>query len=727
MNTASNELIERVTAALAAGELVLHFQPKVNMRNGRVVGTEALLRWRHPELGMLPPADFLPQIEQNDLVVAIGRWVVDAALSQLDQWRRQGIRLTVGVNISARQLLAPTFLDDLRASLDRYPDISPETLELEILEAVALENMHQARGVIEACRDWGVRFALDNFGTGYVSLACLFEIPAEVLKIDRGFIADLLDDSDNQTLVESVIILAKLFRRVVMAQGVESAEQGLMLMRMGCDVAQGFFIARPMPASELPGWLADFRPDPQWLLWADIPWEMGDLPLLVAKYDHTIWVQRVLDYLDGDDLQLSMGELSDHHTCRFGRWYDQQGHDRYRQLPAFQEIEAIHRQVHQLGTEIVRLRDSGDLVWARELAEELRHARDSTLAHLDELQSSVVLEPVGQRMLHAHHISPDRAKQIRPHAASANSAYPAFKNGKPSVLIVDISPESSELLAGALASDYKIKFASGGEQALELASGEDRPDLVLLEVMLHDMDGFEVCRRLKENPATHGIPVIFITAKNEASDQTRAFNSGAIDYIAKPFVPSVVKARVHTHVSLMQRTNLLEAQAFLDALTGVPNRRRFDETFRHEWQRAARNLMPLSLLIIDVDHFKAFNDHYGHGAGDDCLQKIGQVLTHVDMRPGDFVARYGGEEFAVILPGCHAAGALTIAERIRAQVEALAVPHTHSSVAPYVTISVGVATVKPTQGGDPVELFQRADKALYRAKQQGRNQFQMAD
>lgn len=726
--------IERIAAALAAGEFRLYYQPKVNMRSGQVTGVEALLRWRHPERGMTLPGAFIPQIEHHDLIIGIGRWVIDTALNQLAEWRLQGIQLAVSVNVAARQLLHPDFLADLRISLNRHPDISPAQLELEILESAALDNTGQVRGVMEICRDWGMSFALDDFGTGYASLAYLRDIPAETLKIDRSFVTNLLNDSEDLILVEGVVGLAKAFRRVVVAEGVESAEQGLMLMRLGCDIAQGFGIARPMPADDLPAWLAAWRPDPQWKLWADIPWEMEDFPLLVAKYDHATWVRRVLDFLEGDRLQLGQKELTDHHKCRFGHWYDHQGQERYGHLPAFQELDPIHQKVHHLGPEIVRLKQLGEMDEAFLLARELSLTRDHILTLLDDLQRSVAHEPVGLRLYRER---PARAGEAVPLKPLAPSPLPlgVRRSSKPTILLVapDIAADSA--IPRELAADYELELLFGpqadlvprdGPQVLQRIQNQEPPDLILLALRLPGMDGFELCRHLKENPASRQIPIIFLADRDDAAEQTRCFNAGAVDYIGGTREAQVVAARVRNHINLKQRCDLLEAQASIDALTGVPNRRRFDETFRMEWRRAARNLLPLSLLMIDVDHFKAFNDHYGHGAGDECLRQVGRALLEAQLRPGDFVARYGGEEFAVILPGCHGAGAHTIGERIRSLVESLAMPHAHSSVSPHVTLSVGGATMKPAQCSDLSELFLRADAALYRAKQTGRNQVILA-
>lgn len=715
----SPQHVQRLAQALAQNELLLYYQPKVNMRTGKVVGVEALLRWQHPESGLLLPGVFLPQIENHDLIVDIGNWVIRQALAQIADWQRQHLNIHVSINIAARHLQRADFFETLQQCLAAEPGACPEQLEIEILESAALENTSHVQQVMDACRELGVSFSLDDFGTGYASLTYLRAIPAEVLKIDRSFVKDLLDDSDDLILVEGVISLAKAFRRVVVAEGVETAEHGLMLMRLGCDIAQGFGIARPMPAADIPAWTESYQAEPQWALWADIPWEMEDFPLLVAKYDHIGWVRRVIDTLEGDPLRLEHGELTDHHKCRFGHWYYHQGKARYGHLPAFIELEVIHAYVHKLGPEIVRLHRQGDQPQALTLAKELLEVRDNVLKHLDALQRSVVQDPSGQHNLREKPMRAGTDVQAAPLHASQIAV--ARKNRQPQVFIIDDTPTNIELLAGALSSHFAIKFATSGAKALELLEKPEKPDLILLDVMMPGMDGYEVCRRLKENPTTRAIPVIFITAKSEIGDQTRGFSCGAVDYIPKPFELPLVLARVRTHLNLKLRTDLLEAQASIDALTGIANRRRFDESLRTEWRRAARNIMPLSLLMFDVDHFKAYNDHYGHGAGDDCLRHIGEALVRAELRPGDFVARYGGEEFAVILPSCHSAGARAIAERIRGVIEGLQIQHEHSSCAPMVTVSIGCATQKPAQGGDVSGLFLAADTALYRAKQDGRN------
>ncbi len=383
------QTLERLREALLGGEFELHYQPKVNLRSGRVIGAEALLRWRHPEQGLVAPGEFLPLVEHDDLIIDIGEWVVRTALAQITAWREAGLDLPVSVNIAARQLQRADFIDCLHDCLVDFPDVPDGSLELEILESAALENTAHVRGVINTCQRLGVGFALDDFGSGYASLSYLRDIPADVLKIDQCFVRDVLEDADDLTLIDGIISLANAFRRIVVAEGVETAEQGVLLMRLGCDIAQGFGIARPMPASEIPAWVAGYRPDPQWALWADTRWDMVDFPLLVAQYDHIKWTRQISQYVRGETLQLAEHELFDHRQCRFGHWYYGHGRLRYGEMRAFADLELDHIKVHQLGPEIVRLRAVGELDKAKASLAELLLLRDRILEGLVVLQRAV--------------------------------------------------------------------------------------------------------------------------------------------------------------------------------------------------------------------------------------------------------------------------------------------------------------------------------------------------
>lgn len=248
--------LARLEEALRKREFVLHFQPQVNMKTGAVTGMEALIRWQHPEQGLLPPASFLADIAGTELETALDQWVIDAALEQLLEFRTRGVDIGVSVNIGARLLLMPGFVSSIRSALARHPGIPPEKLELEILESSALDDIVLATEVLHACRRLGVRVALDDFGTGYASLRHYRQLPVDRLKIDRGFVLDMLRDKEARAIVGAVVQLARTFEREVIAEGVETPAHAAALIELGCELGQGFGIARPMPGAHIPAWLS---------------------------------------------------------------------------------------------------------------------------------------------------------------------------------------------------------------------------------------------------------------------------------------------------------------------------------------------------------------------------------------------------------------------------------------------------------------------------------------
>jgi diguanylate cyclase (GGDEF)-like protein len=292
-------------------------------------------------------------------------------------------------------------------------------------------------------------------------------------------------------------------------------------------------------------------------------------------------------------------------------------------------------------------------------------------------------------------------------------------HGKPKLLVVDDQPINIQVMHQIFGGDYQVFMATGGAQALSICQSNP-PDLVLLDIVMPDMDGFEVCSHLKANDATCNIPVIFVTSHTDAAQETHGLSLGAVDFIAKPVNPAVVRARVKTQLTLKFQSDLLRKLVFLDGLSGVFNRRYFDQQLGVEWGRSTRSSAPLSAIMIDVDHFKLFNDHYGHQAGDDCLRQIAVTLKTCLKRPGDLVARYGGEEFACILPDTSFNDAMSLANELERKVRALSIPHTQSSVTGVITVSVGVATRTVDSTEDAAALIGLADNQLYNAKQSGR-------
>lgn len=291
---------------------------------------------------------------------------------------------------------------------------------------------------------------------------------------------------------------------------------------------------------------------------------------------------------------------------------------------------------------------------------------------------------------------------------------------RPRLLVVDDQPINIQTLYQIFHADHEVFMATGGAQALAFCHSTP-PDLILLDVVMPDMNGLEICRHLKAENATADIPIIFVTAQSAPEDETRALEAGGVDFITKPVNPAVVRARVKTHLTLKAQGDLLRMLVFVDGLTGVANRRRFDEALQAEWRRCRRSGSPLALIMIDIDHFKHYNDHYGHQTGDACLQAVATRLREHLSRSHDLVARYGGEEFVCLLPECDLASAHAMAEELRIAVAGLNIPHETSPAARMVTISQGVASAIPDEASDADSLLQSADTALYAAKSSGRN------
>lgn len=352
--------LERIRQALQHGEFRLYYQPKVDMRHARVVGMEALIRWQHPERGLVPPLQFLPLIEDSPLIVEVGEWVLHEALGQIRRWCAEGRPLAVSVNIAAHHFQQRDFVPRLQTILAEHPEVMPRLLELEILESAALEDIQSVRGIMTACQAMGVRFALDDFGTGYSSLSYLKQLPAETLKIDQSFVRNMLEDSEDLAIIEGVIGLAKVFRKEVIAEGVETPEQGLLLMRFGCDHAQGYGIGPPMPAEQIPAWMDGFATHWQWNLWADRHLNVLDIPLLLIQYDHIKWIRHIVHAVETGERLPPADSLADSACCRFDTWYGGEGRTQYGRLPAYAELGDLHHAIRRLGRGIIERHGKGE-------------------------------------------------------------------------------------------------------------------------------------------------------------------------------------------------------------------------------------------------------------------------------------------------------------------------------------------------------------------------------
>jgi diguanylate cyclase (GGDEF)-like protein len=300
-----------------------------------------------------------------------------------------------------------------------------------------------------------------------------------------------------------------------------------------------------------------------------------------------------------------------------------------------------------------------------------------------------------------------------------NNMWPALSNSRPKILVVDDQPLNIRLMHELLRNEFEVFMAADGLQAITKAQNL-HPDLILLDVVMPGMDGYEVCQRLKSDPITADIPIIFITAHFDEPEEVRGFELGAVDFIHKPINPIITKARIHNQITLKHQKEVLRSLALLDGLTGIANRRKFNEELQMDWLQCARSQQPLSLLMIDVDFFKLYNDRFGHQLGDSCLQLVAQTIRRSLHRPYDLAARYGGEEFACVLPQTNSSGASFIAEKVLSNIFDLEIEHPDSGSNKIVTVSIGAATIIPPTNTEPTLLIEAADQQLYVSKQNGR-------
>ena len=375
-----HENLEHIRQALAERQFSLYYQPKVNMCTGEVVGAEALIRWQHPLRGLLLPAVFLPVVEDKPLAIDLGEWVIDAALTQIEAWHVDGVSTPVSVNVGALQLQHPDFVSRLRTLLSRHPGVNPGELELEILETSALEDFAGVTQVMTACQELGVGFALDDFGTGYSSLTYLKQLPVSLLKVDQSFVRDMLEDPDDLAILDGVLGLATAFRSQVIAEGVETLAHGEMLLRLGCEWAQGYAIARPMPAHDFQRWVRTWDAPPAWK--ALKPISRDRLPALFAAVEHRAWICVMGNFLSGKS---DTPPQRDAHQCRFGHWLDHGGQNLLWGEGANHPVVALHRDIHRLAAELMALKCDGRADEVQTGISELHRLRDQLLEQLSEL------------------------------------------------------------------------------------------------------------------------------------------------------------------------------------------------------------------------------------------------------------------------------------------------------------------------------------------------------
>ncbi|MFZ5628451.1 MAG: EAL domain-containing protein [Spirochaetota bacterium] len=362
--------IERIREGLHAGEFELFFQPKVNMRTGMFMGAEALIRWRHPERGLLTPYLFLPILENHSLMDELSDWVMSAAFSHVARWLSEGIAVPVSINVAPSELETPGLADRIRKYLAIYPQVSPALIQLEILESSAMQDIAQVSGTLGELSRMGIALALDDFGAGYASLSYLKRLPTETIKIDMSFVRNMLDDPEDLSILVGVRDLASAFRRQLVAEGVETEEHGVALLQLGCELGQGYGISRPMPAAELQHWLQTWKPSARWQQQRPLPREKTNL--LFAAAEHRAWALGVERSLDSSQLPPTLRE----EECRFGRWLVS-GEARQLIEPAqYQRLAALHSEVHQSAEQLVFSARENPGVVDPSLLEHFRRSRD---------------------------------------------------------------------------------------------------------------------------------------------------------------------------------------------------------------------------------------------------------------------------------------------------------------------------------------------------------------
>ena len=342
--------LEEIRQALDNQELRLYFQPKVNMRSGQVKSFEALIRWQHPERGLLPPALFIPALSNQPLALRVGNWVIDQALQQLAQWQALGIDTCVSVNVDSYQLHSDDFAEQLLQRLQQYPQLRPQQLRLEILETGALQDMQHVSQLVDQLQAQGIEFALDDFGTGFSSLTFLKQLRAKTLKIDQSFVRQALEDPEQAMIIDSIVGLARSFEREVIAEGVESEAHGLLMLQLGCELGQGYAIARPMPAQAVAAWLASWQPPASWQ--ASQALDEQGVQLLLAELAHVAWLRQLQEHLSGQQSDAPQAHAD---SCRFGRWLDKpETRQRYAGREDFQALLKQHAALHELAVQLLQ-------------------------------------------------------------------------------------------------------------------------------------------------------------------------------------------------------------------------------------------------------------------------------------------------------------------------------------------------------------------------------------
>lgn len=345
--------LQEIKDALANNQFCLFYQPKINMDTGLVYGVEALIRWHKPDIGLVPPLEFLSVIDGTDMDIQLGEWVINNAIEQADTWLKQGISLELSINISSHHLLSDVFFTQLEQALSRHPNVKAELLQIEILESVVISDVTKIADVMTKCRNTlGINFALDDFGTGYSTLSHLRNLPANTIKIDQTFVRNILQDSNDYSIIDGVIGLANSFGRNIIAEGVETNEHGLMLLLMGCKAAQGYGIAKPMPAESIPDWIAGYECNPHWIQLGRSDLNTKEVAVSLFRLSAKYWFDEFKRGFLKNSEDIPKWTLKTYKNCHCGEWIKRAKQKKLFNIDWLEKIESchdnIHLQAHQL-------------------------------------------------------------------------------------------------------------------------------------------------------------------------------------------------------------------------------------------------------------------------------------------------------------------------------------------------------------------------------------------
>lgn len=654
--------------ALARDEFVLYYQPQVDLIDQKIIGMEALIRWQHPGLGLIVPDRFIPLAEETGLICAIGEWVLRTACLQHRAWRLAGfVPIKMAVNMSARQLQQLDLVSKI-AQILCDTQMEPYYLELEITESTAMQEIDRTIDTLRQIEEMGIQIAIDDFGIGYSCLKSLKDFPIHILKIDRSFVQDLATNPSDAAIAKAIVALGQGLNLKVLVEGVETQEQLEFLRSIGCKAAQGYLLSRPLSSTQAVISLLLNRP------------QTADLP---AK-------QQL-----GEALQPNLTVVAEEHIA------EKIFSSTYLDLSVDKSLAAIQQEMLQKMLEYEHLKEELKQQAKREkLVSEISHKIRQSL-NINDILNTTVTEV-------RHFLQADRVMLYR-----------FDPNWSGEVVVESVAMKCLSILGEKIDDpcfrDNYVKFYRQGR----IKAIDDVSQAGLAQCYLNLLALYHVKANLV-------VPVIYqeklwgllIAHQCQRTRQWRQLEISLLSQLATQAAIAIHQGELYSQ--LEKANQELQQLSVRDGLTQVANRRRFDRYLAQEWQSSMLLQSFLSLILCDVDFFKAFNDSYGHLAGDSCLQEIAKAISNAIERPADLVARYGGEEFAVILPNTRREDAIGLAEKIRQQVKNLAIPHGRSNYQ-YVTLSLGIACCIPNPKSSVKNLIAAADTALYKAKQEGRD------